>query len=482
MAEIKVLKFSSSAEFLKEEHDDAADSIKMLSLKTATYELTDTKLGHLVDGADNANEHIHDGRYYQESEFLNVSAGAEDAGKPVVLDAAGHIDATMINDGDVAHDSTGSAAASTVHTAFPLLAGGRSFTAIQRYDATKTYTNDYEIVDKKYVDDLVASAVTLGEWQNSVLNIQTDNTLDPGESPTTGDRYVLTDVANLHANFGSISGVADDDIVNFNGSAFVVAYTPTVGARVGNDAQTDRLYFFSGSAWSAVYFESTTASLGCKKSGFDIQADLLASGGLKLSTNSLCVEPNDFAGEGLVDDGSDNLAIDWSSAYNDSKAIKASDLYSTASGKGASIIGIYDTAGLYDAANVEAALAEVMNVAKEGSGITYTADGSGVTKGDLVYISANNVVSVLSDLTVDSNCVGLALSTAGAAADVKVARLDTLMLGVLTTATFGTVYYWDGSAISSTIPSATNSNIWMVGTAKNATDLSVEVKHLRKLA
>jgi len=30
-------------------------------------------------------------------------------------------------------------------------------TSIIRYNAAKTYANDYEIVDKKYVDDLVAS-------------------------------------------------------------------------------------------------------------------------------------------------------------------------------------------------------------------------------------------------------------------------------------------------------------------------------------
>ena len=48
-----------------------------------------------------------DNRYFQESEFINSSAGAGDAGKPVILDAAGHIDATMINDGDIDHGSIG---------------------------------------------------------------------------------------------------------------------------------------------------------------------------------------------------------------------------------------------------------------------------------------------------------------------------------------------------------------------------------------
>lgn len=45
--------------------------------------------------------HTHDDRYYRENEHLNVSAGAADAGKPIVLDAAGHVDASMINDADI---------------------------------------------------------------------------------------------------------------------------------------------------------------------------------------------------------------------------------------------------------------------------------------------------------------------------------------------------------------------------------------------
>lgn len=46
-------------------------------------------------------------RYYQKSEFLNSSAGAGDAGKPVKLDAGGLIDASMIDDSDIDHGSIG---------------------------------------------------------------------------------------------------------------------------------------------------------------------------------------------------------------------------------------------------------------------------------------------------------------------------------------------------------------------------------------
>jgi hypothetical protein len=52
-----------------------------------------------------------------------------------------------------------------------------------------------------------------------------------------------------------------------------------------------------------------TASLGVELVGNDFRADLLASGGLKLTGNEIGVEPADFAGTGLEDDGADNLRI-----------------------------------------------------------------------------------------------------------------------------------------------------------------------------
>jgi len=52
-----------------------------------------------------------------------------------------------------------------------------------------------------------------------------------------------------------------------------------------------------------------TASLGVERSGDNFQADLLASGGLKLTGNEIGVEPNDFAGTGLEDDGADNMRL-----------------------------------------------------------------------------------------------------------------------------------------------------------------------------
>lgn len=52
-------------------------------------------------GADDHSQYHNDtrgdARYYQKTEFINVSAGVADAGKPIVLDAAGLIDDSMIS-------------------------------------------------------------------------------------------------------------------------------------------------------------------------------------------------------------------------------------------------------------------------------------------------------------------------------------------------------------------------------------------------
>lgn len=68
--------------------------------------------GGLAGLADDDHTQYHndargDARYYQQSEFINTSVGGADAGKPIVLDGSGHIDASMLNDADVDHGSLG---------------------------------------------------------------------------------------------------------------------------------------------------------------------------------------------------------------------------------------------------------------------------------------------------------------------------------------------------------------------------------------
>ena len=70
-----------------------------------------------------------DNRYFRENEHINSSAGAADAGKPIALDAAGHIDATMLNDADIDHGSI-SGLADDDHTQYALITGARAIAAV----------------------------------------------------------------------------------------------------------------------------------------------------------------------------------------------------------------------------------------------------------------------------------------------------------------------------------------------------------------
>jgi hypothetical protein len=308
---------------------------------------------------------------FESSEFISTSAGAGDSGKPVVLDAGGQIDASMIDGGDVAHDDTSGMAASTGHTAFPLLDGTRPFTGNQSMGSNKLTnvadgTDPSDGINKSQLDAIaagfdlkercrVSTNAALPAYTPAGSGVGKTITMDAvgiltidGIATVLGDRVLIKDEASAHVDHGIYD-------VTTEGTAGVAAVLTRSEDTDGNPAGEVSNGMFSfilegtengNSGWALItenpitvdttplefsQFQGLpkyTASLGVELVGLDFRADLLASGGIKLSGNELAIEPNDFAGEGMVDDGADNLAIDWSTAFNDSKAIKASDLSS----------------------------------------------------------------------------------------------------------------------------------------------------------
>ena len=204
--------------------------------------------------------HTHDDRYYQKSEFINQSAGATDAGKPVVLDADGNIDASMINDADIDHnniqnrgtythaeidshiDSTSNPHQVTLEqvrsqnnqVAGDIDMGGNKVTALGSPSA------DTDAATKGYVDSLVQGL----DWQDSVKD--RDLTAPPA-SPQAGDRYLVASGAT-----GDWTG-HDNEIAEYNGSAWEFT-TPNDGMAVWVEDE-DILVVYNGSAW--VRFGST---------------------------------------------------------------------------------------------------------------------------------------------------------------------------------------------------------------------------------
>jgi hypothetical protein len=160
-------------------------------------------------------------------------------------------------------------------------------------------------------------------------------------------------------------------------------------------------------------------------------------------------------------------------------AVPMSFLASTTNGEGASTIGLEDSAGYYTSTEVEGALAEVFLLAnREWDRETGTAGGT-IAKGDLLYYSANDTVSTMA-ITTANNCVGVALNAATIGQPVEYSRWDEICTGVLTTATAGDMYWWDGTNLTTTIPSTSGQYVWRGGIAKNATDLLTSVEFVKK--
>lgn len=236
-------------------------------------------------------------------------------------------------------------------------------------------------------------------------------------------------------------------------------------------------------SFQKIVINSIVGGAGITFAGEVVSVDTYTSGGLQEigagNAAQLAVKAADISGSGLIANvDTIHVDIDWATAVTDNKAWKASDLYSTSNGKGASTIGIEDVGGFTLTTNVEDALQELYNT---GGAHRYTVGAGGVTKGDLVYISADDTVSKM-PINAAHVCAGVALSTVAAAGLVAVKRFDTIVLGALAGATVDQKYFWNGSALTTTMPSASGSYVWQAGSAVNATDFLTEVEFVKRNA
>ena len=138
----------------------------------------------------------------------------------------------------------------------------------------------------------IDAAIAGLDFQADVLARQTDTTTDPSTTPNTGDRYIIGDTTALNTNFGTISGVANGDIVEYDGSGFVVEYDVSAqgeGALVWNRG-TSTFQFFNGTVWSE----------------FGGLAGVIAGNGLAKIGNTLDVN----MGAGVVQLPSDEVGLD----------------------------------------------------------------------------------------------------------------------------------------------------------------------------
>jgi hypothetical protein len=182
-----------------------------------------------------------DVRYYQKTEFLSSSAGAGDAGKPVKLDAAGNIDASMINDGDIDHTAISNIGTNThaqidshiADTSIHFTEGSIDHTAINNIG-----TNTHAQIDSHIGDDTIHFTTSdlnslyagLGNFNNhtsdgdihfttSDLTALFPAITDFSSHTSNGDiHFTTSDLNALYEPIGNLSSHTSDASIHFTTS------------------------------------------------------------------------------------------------------------------------------------------------------------------------------------------------------------------------------------------------------------------------
>lgn len=421
---------------------------------------------------------------FEAADHINVSAGGADAGKPIILDAAGKVSASMIDFSAIDHGSL-SGLGDDDHTQYIRVDGTRAFSGEQSMGGFKltnvangTALND--AVNKSQLDFATAG---LQDFRESVKD---KDLLTPPGSPATGDRYLIgqpTDTAT-----GDWAGHAGE-IAEYDGAAWFFEDQPDEGTYVYVEDENTAYIFNNNTFLSGTWVVYTQATVlggdGITVLGNTISVD--HADGLEIVGGQLAVDATVLAGLGLEEDGANNLAINFAAPATEmglELAVKAIDLSQNGTNQGSKILGA-DPANLdFSAAtNIQGVLedidAELTNLQTPGE--SFTVGTGGVSKGGLVYISGNNEVAMKSVLTSADKGIAVAATTEAAAGSVKAIKDSKIIDGVLTGATAGDpVYAGTGGIPTLSFPSGNGAYVYRLGYAVNATDYYVNVEYLKK--
>lgn len=241
-------------------------------------------------------------------------------------------------------------------------------------------------------------------WQEDVKGVQVDDNLDPGVA-VKGDRYIVTDVAALHAGFGTIADVDNGDIVEHDGTEFVVVFDVSAeGAKANGTLAWDN--------GSKTYKRLLVGAWG----SFGGLSDINAGAGLEQVGNTLNVR----MGAGIVELPEDGVGIDLR-AESGLALLDAHGVESTAADAKLSV--------KLDGPSL-AKTAAGLKVAAKGVGaaeIAAAALGNGLVGGDgsVLTVKAKNAGGIVVDaggVSVDNAKLGetFLAKTGNTAADLKV--------------------------------------------------------------
>jgi hypothetical protein len=179
------------------------------------------------------------GDFVADVDLIAVSAGVGDAGKPIKLDAAGHVDATMVNDGDIDHTAIANIGTNThaqIDTHIVDVANPHAVTAAQ--------------TGAEPAGSIATHAALSDAHHPQVHTIVSHDTATTG--PELTSLYDGSDVAtsHLHSQYAELSGSS------FTGA--VTGITPATGASLTTKDYVDSLV--QGVEWQASVISDVLAT------------------------------------------------------------------------------------------------------------------------------------------------------------------------------------------------------------------------------
>ncbi|QQO90237.1 putative tail protein [Erwinia phage pEa_SNUABM_5] len=183
-------------------------------------------------------------------------------------------------------------------------------------------TNNNDAARKIDIDNALSGM----NWQEDINGIQTDATLQPTKAE--GSRYVITNAAALHADFGTIADVQNNAIVEADADGeYHVVFDPTAaradGAIAWNHATTQYVRF-DGTAWAVFGGMSSIApgdGLELDGNALNVQVDRA----LTIVGNNVGI--NVAAAGGVFVNGTNELAVkrDGNSLASGADGLKVAD-------------------------------------------------------------------------------------------------------------------------------------------------------------
>jgi hypothetical protein len=183
-------------------------------------------------------------------------------------------------------------------------------------------TNPGDAVNRAQLDAAIAGLDFQKDIDKLVANASTTSPGNGLPAAAAGQRYILdSGTSSLHSGWGTISGVGDHDIVEYNGTSWFVSYDVSVqgeGALTW-DRDADSFRYWDGTAWSLFGgLAGITDGAGLTKSGNTLSVELDTSNpGLEF----------DIPGDG----GKLRVKVDNSTIERHSSGIRVKDLGITTS-------------------------------------------------------------------------------------------------------------------------------------------------------